>query len=46
MVTTGNATTNAPMLSINNQLGFKKHKETVSAQIPIKQLKNYLISEK
>lgn len=35
IVTTGNATTNAPMLSINDRLGFKKHKEVVSAQIPI-----------
>jgi len=42
IVTTGNATTNAPMLSINDRLGFKKHKETVSAQITLEDLaKNF-----
>jgi len=44
-VTTGNAATNAPMLSINDRLGFKKHKETMSAQITIEQLKKYLDTE-
>ncbi|NHJ47818.1 MAG: GNAT family N-acetyltransferase [Asgard group archaeon] len=42
IVTTGNATSNAPMLSINNRLGFKAYKETESAQITIEQLAKYL----
>jgi len=44
IITTGNATTNAPMLSINNRLGFKVHKEAVSAQITIDQLAKYFDS--
>jgi len=38
IVTTGNATTNAPMLSINNRLGFKVHKESINAQITVDHL--------
>ena len=41
-VVTGNATTNAPMLSINNRLGFKIHKESLVAQIKTKALEEYL----
>ncbi len=44
IITTGNATTNAPMLSINDRLGFKIHKETVNAQITVEQLANYFDS--
>jgi hypothetical protein len=42
IVTTGNATSNAPMLSINDRLGFKVYKETENAQITIEQLAHYL----
>ena len=45
-ITTGNATSNAPMLSINNRLGFKLYKETVGAQITLEQLGKYLQSKK
>jgi GNAT superfamily N-acetyltransferase len=41
-VMTGNANSNAPMLSINNRLGFKIHKETIYSQIPITELEEYL----
>ena len=41
-VVTGNATSNAPMLSINNRLGFKVHKEAIVAQIETEKLENYL----
>jgi len=42
IITTGNATTNAPMLSINDRLGFKVHKEGVSAQLSREKLGEYL----
>jgi len=41
-VDTGNATSNAPMLSINNRLGFKVHKEAIVAQIKTDELEKYL----
>jgi len=41
-VTTGNATTNAPMISINDRLGFKPHKESITAQIHLEKLGEYL----
>jgi GNAT superfamily N-acetyltransferase len=41
-VVTGNATSNAPMLSINNRLGFKVHKESIVAQMKTKDLEKYL----
>jgi GNAT superfamily N-acetyltransferase len=44
IVTTGNATSNAPMLSINDRLGFKVYKETVNAQITVEQLTAYFDS--
>jgi GNAT superfamily N-acetyltransferase len=42
IITTGNANSNAPMLSINDRLGFKVYKETESAQITIEKLAQYL----
>ncbi len=41
-VVTGNATTNAPMISINERLGFKVHKESIVAQMKTKDLEKYL----
>ncbi|MFW9834962.1 MAG: GNAT family N-acetyltransferase [Candidatus Thorarchaeota archaeon] len=41
-VVTGNATSNAPMLSINNRLGFKVHKEQIIAQMKTEELEKYL----
>ncbi|MBA7549189.1 hypothetical protein ES705_41665 [subsurface metagenome] len=43
VVTTGNATTNAPMLSINDRLGFEVHKEGISAQMSLEKLGEYLL---
>ena len=42
VVRTENATTNAPMLSINDRLGFKFFRESIEAQIGIEQLNKYL----
>lgn len=39
---TGNAVSNAAMLSINVRLGFKPHRERVAAQIPLEALDRYL----
>ena len=44
IITTGNAKSNAPMLSINNRLGFKVHKEAISAQFTLEQLNEFLSS--
>ena len=41
-VVTGNATTNAPMLSINERLGFKVHRETIAVQMKRADLEKYL----
>ncbi len=41
-ISTGNATTNAPMLSINKRIGFKEHKISMNFQITIEQLEKYL----
>ncbi len=45
IVVTGNATTNAPMLSINDRLGFKVHKEGISGQLTVVNLGKYLESK-
>ena len=45
IITTGNATTNAPMLSINDRLGFKPHKESITAQLTLDTLEKYLENE-
>jgi GNAT superfamily N-acetyltransferase len=42
IITTGNATTNAPMLSINDRLGFKPHKEGITGQLTLETLGEYL----
>ncbi|MCJ2520559.1 MAG: hypothetical protein LN412_06415 [Candidatus Thermoplasmatota archaeon] len=42
VITTTNATSNAPMLSINQRLGFKIHRETAMAQIGLEALEAYL----
>lgn len=41
-VVTRNATSNVAMLSINDRLGFKPHKEAVASQIRIESLDEYL----
>ncbi len=41
-VITGNATTNATMVSINKRLGFKPHWEGIVAQIALEDLEAYL----
>ena len=45
IVSTDNATSNAPMLSINTRLGFEKHKESHFGQIKLDKLKEYLQSQ-
>lgn len=42
IVTTDNATINAPMLSINDRLGFKVHKESITGQMKTEDLGKYL----
>ena len=42
IVTTSNASSNAPMLSINDRLGFKIYKESVNAQLTVEQLAEFL----
>jgi GNAT superfamily N-acetyltransferase len=45
IVSTGNATTNTPMLSINDRLGFKVHKESITGQLTVESLGKYLESK-
>jgi len=42
IVTTGNATTNEAMLSINNRLGFRVYRERIGAQMKLSVLEAYL----
>lgn len=41
-ITTGNATSNAPMIAINERLGFKPHKELYSCQVDTEKVVDYL----
>jgi mycothiol synthase len=41
-VTTGNAESNAAMLSINKRMGFYKHKESIMSQFEISLIEEYL----
>ena len=42
VITTGNAGSNAPMIAINERLGFKLHHESYNMQIETKKLAQYL----
>ncbi len=42
IITTGNATSNAPMIAINERLGFKLHHETYNMQIETEKMGQYL----
>ncbi|MCK4877831.1 MAG: GNAT family N-acetyltransferase, partial [Candidatus Heimdallarchaeota archaeon] len=42
IASTDNATTNTPMLSINDRLGFKVHKEGITGQMKTEELGKYL----
>jgi GNAT superfamily N-acetyltransferase len=44
-ITTGNATTNAPMLSINQRLGFKPTHSAYMWQVPLGRIMEYLASK-
>ena len=41
-IRTGNANSNAPMLAINTELGFKLYKSDVVWQLEMTKLKDYL----
>lgn len=45
VIGTGNADSNAPMLHINEAMGFKKYKEELKAQISLDQLESYIESK-
>ncbi|MHA1200338.1 MAG: hypothetical protein ACTSQF_13510 [Candidatus Heimdallarchaeaceae archaeon] len=46
IVRTENVTSNAPMLSINDRLGFKFFRESIEGQITLEKLSQYLLSRK
>jgi len=41
-ILTGNATSNAPMLAINDRLGFKVHQEIYGVQLETEKIGKYL----
>lgn len=46
VITTGNADSNAPMLSINHRLGFKSYKEINIGQITLAKMEQYYTDKK
>ena len=42
VVVTGNATVNAPMLSINDRLGFKPYKDGIEVQMTLEEVESFL----
>ena len=45
IIVTGNATSNAPMIHINERMGFKLHHEVYNMQVETEKLGKYLKSK-
>lgn len=41
IVTTGNASSNEPMIAINKQLGFKEYRKFIVGQIEVETLRDF-----